>query len=450
MFYFAESFHSWLQQHHADADSDLFDLILHCVNFNQSKRIDKSKLKFHKFFKEELVKSLKFSSNVEILRSSSFPSSTDSNINPQDDIKEFCQHQESYIICHDIVTNLLGTVLTSPVHPPLKTEVLSRDDYTFENCIKMPPKITQQVTSHLNGDYIEILENVHSASEPLENFEEHPINDPSEKLETQHQNKYENEISQGEERKSISEESKESKEYFSYFWKEFRTHFVFNLMRVLSLSVISGVAVSFLSILPNLAVMYFESLSQPGEEYAQKIITLQQDLCQNYYLSPQMAVNLEDWLNESNYTANVQDIYIQQYFHIRKEQYSSLLQPFNWARNKTKTRRILLVAEQGEGKTTSVKKAGYDWCRTVLNPKYQFYLQRKYQQEYLLTKKPTRKQENDFWQQFELYMNHMVMWSFENIMKIPEPLDGPEVLVALEFKDIGGFKNLSEILQEKV
>ena len=77
-------------------------------------------------------------------------------------------------------------------------------------------------------------------------------------------------------------------------------------------------------------------------------------------------------------------MFINHTFYIKKkkegappEERTDLLDFFSWDQY-SKARRLLLVAEQGSGKSTAIRRSTKNWCDHVQNPKMRNLLQMKY------------------------------------------------------------------------
>jgi len=124
-----------------------------------------------------------------------------------------------------------------------------------------------------------------------------------------------------------------------------------SLLRViLGILVITSVVIL---ILPNL----------PGWKYCQKVEVIQQAICTEYYNGEFSKIELEPWKRESNDVRNIREMYIEQTFYTHKptRKQSNLLEFFN--RQDKYSQRLLLVAEQGSGKTTAIKNVMSKWCQ---------------------------------------------------------------------------------------
>ena len=142
-------------------------------------------------------------------------------------------------------------------------------------------------------------------------------------------------------------------------------------------------------------------------------------------------------------------MYIPQTFHSVGERSGNLLDFFDW--NKKSPKRYLLVADQGEGKSTSVKYATISWCDMILSKDYQESQMIKYQRESLIkgqvgahiTGKDERSILDPIWNMLpEPYKMQLIDEFF--ITKDLNPL--PELILAFEFKDLCSHKLLEDIL----
>ena len=132
------------------------------------------------------------------------------------------------------------------------------------------------------------------------------------------------------------------------------------------------------------AALYIKS--SPGRATADQIINIQKNLCGSFYKEKLGLINLEPWNEGAKNSENmryIQDVYINQVFYNDKKRYTSLLDFFTWKPTEN-PRRLLLVAEQGAGKTTAIKAMAAEWCRIISSePKYGYILTFKYAIEHL-------------------------------------------------------------------
>ncbi|CAL4061835.1 unnamed protein product [Meganyctiphanes norvegica] len=102
-------------------------------------------------------------------------------------------------------------------------------------------------------------------------------------------------------------------------------------------------------------------------EHAGKIIILQNSLCSITNLEKITKIELEPW-NEGNQNTNTErdlnDMFINITYYTNHKKFSDLLQVFTENTSKY-AQRYLLVADQGFGKTTSVKMLHFKWCRSL-------------------------------------------------------------------------------------
>ena len=175
------------------------------------------------------------------------------------------------------------------------------------------------------------------------------------------------------------------------------------------------------------AVLYLKS--SPGRAMADQITNIQKSLCENFYKEELGLVNLEPWNEGDKNSENrryIQDVYINQVFYNDKNRYTSLLDFFTM-KSTENPKRLLLVAEQGAGKTTAIKAMAAKWCRIITSePKYRYILTFKYAIEHLY---------NQGW-------IGNFKYTFDN------PL--PELIFAFELRNIYQFKNLTEAIIREV
>ena len=152
-----------------------------------------------------------------------------------------------------------------------------------------------------------------------------------------------------------------------------------------------------------------------GTSFSNSITELQTELCLDHYPKNFFKVNMEPWSEDNRTAVNLEDVYIDQIFHTSREQSDNLLDFYSWNQGK-KPKRLLLVAEQGEGKTTSIKATTMNWCNKIMKKEHQYNLRLKY----IIESNPITKA-----------LSHPI----NLLMKYPlEPL--PELILAFEFKDL--------------
>ena len=204
--------------------------------------------------------------------------------------------------------------------------------------------------------------------------------------------------------------------------------------------------------------------SSPGRATADQIIHIQKSLCGNFYKEELGLVNLEPWKEKDKNSENmryIQEVYINQVFYNDKKHYTSLLDFFTWKPTEN-PRRLLLVAEQGAGKTTSIKAMAAKWCRIIASePKYGYILTFRYAIEYLYN-------QGWIWVSWQSVVNKWpIFMSFVEYMPLigvidsyfgrgtfkqtldyfkhkPQPL--PELVFAFELRNIYQYKNLTEAI----
>ena len=210
------------------------------------------------------------------------------------------------------------------------------------------------------------------------------------------------------------------------------------------------------------AVLYLKS--SPGRATADQIINIQKSLCGKYYKEKLGLINLEPWNEGAKNSENIryiQDFYINQVFYNDKKRYTSLLDFFTWKPTEN-SRRLLLVAEQGAGKTTAIKAMAAEWCRIITSePKYGYILTFKYAIEHLYN-------QGWIWVSWQFVVNKwpvfMSVFEYMPFMSVidfhfgrgtfaqtldyfkhkPNPL--PELVFAFELRNIYQYKNLTEAI----
>ena len=75
-------------------------------------------------------------------------------------------------------------------------------------------------------------------------------------------------------------------------------------------------------------------------------------------------------------------MFVEQLFFTTLEQHTSLIDFFSWKAEEP-SKRLLLVGEQGTGKTTSIKSSVSSWCHDVLQTEHGIKLRLKYALDYL-------------------------------------------------------------------
>lgn len=222
-----------------------------------------------------------------------------------------------------------------------------------------------------------------------------------------------------------------------------------------------------LSILAVVFSFYVAALyikSGPGRANAHQIKNIQKSLCGNFYKEELGIVNLEPWHEGSKNSENVRyihEVYINQVFNTDKKRHTSLLDFFTWKPTEN-ARRLLLVAEQGAGKTTAVKAMAAEWCKIITSePKYSYILTFKYAIEHLY-------KEGWIWVSWQTVVkkwpSFMAVVEYLPLMGVidfyfgrgtfaqtldyfkhkPHPL--PELVFAFELRNIYQYKNLSEAI----
>ena len=211
--------------------------------------------------------------------------------------------------------------------------------------------------------------------------------------------------------------------------------------------------------------------SEKGREIATTINILQSDLCQNHYKEHFFKISLVPWSNAPESFVSMENMFIEQSLYTKNEENPTLLDFFNFG-PEASSRRLLLVGEQGTGKTTAVRRSTYTWCKQVLKWRYRAFLMLKYTFEDLhkhndwvpswevvfkflpnliswmksathsvsfvlsFGPKETAKQAQLFAEEVDAFLNGLIM----------KPL--PELLLAFELKNVGGRRKLSEIVHK--
>ena len=187
--------------------------------------------------------------------------------------------------------------------------------------------------------------------------------------------------------------------------------------------------------------------SQPAIQFSEKITKFQSGLCKHYEDSGFFTLNLEPWKIKGGKHVQLQPNYIKQTIQNSEGLTSeNVLDYFSWMEQNTR-KRFFLVAEEGEGKTTAIKYATYEWCNSVLENDYQTYLKLKYQFEYL--KRRLSLQEsfnpaklNSIW---KMISNKIIKQLFKYLIpKTLKPL--PELVLAFELKSICSFTSINDVL----
>ena len=121
---------------------------------------------------------------------------------------------------------------------------------------------------------------------------------------------------------------------------------------------------------------------EPASESARNVAKLQRGLC-NYYRENYSRINLVPWSNDTATTAPVDEVYIEQTFHILNMESEDMFDFFDWDLANP-TRSFLLEAEQGEGKSTAIKQRTLSWCSEIERDDYTDVLQAKYVWDHVL------------------------------------------------------------------
>ena len=213
------------------------------------------------------------------------------------------------------------------------------------------------------------------------------------------------------------------------------------------------------------------SKSSPGRATADQIMNIQKSLCGNFYKKELGMVNLEPWKEGTKTSKNmryIENIHINQAFSNDKKRNASLLDFFTWKPTEN-SRRLLLVAEQGAGKTTAIKAMAAKWCRIITSePTYGYILTFKYAIEHLYNLNiPIIWIGNCNWQSFVNKWSTFIS-AFEYMPSIginyyfgfekgtfTQTLDYlkhifsyplPELIFAFELRNIYKYKNLTEAI----
>ena len=178
--------------------------------------------------------------------------------------------------------------------------------------------------------------------------------------------------------------------------------------------------------------------SQAAIQFSERIAKYQSGLCKHYEDSGFFTLNLEPWKISGGKHVHLKSNYIKQTFqNFEGHTSENLFEHFIWIEDAKKN--FLLVAEEGEGKTTAIKYATYEWCNSVLESEYQNHQKLKYQVEYLMGKQRVPLQESPepvWWNSIWKMISNKIIQQLLHYLtpKAQKPL--PEVVFALDLKNI--------------
>ena len=200
-------------------------------------------------------------------------------------------------------------------------------------------------------------------------------------------------------------------------------------------------------ILTSLIGNFLMIKSHPGILYSNSVTKLQKGLCMDYYNNTYFLTELEPWSEDTKQT-HLKSMYIEQTFHTKGERSNNILDFFNW--NQRAPSRYLLTADQGEGKSMSIKYATLTWCETILTNEYQHNQLIKYQRKVLLEDDSIEDKKIEasvvldwLW---KIFPNSIKMKLLDEFLEVQDLKPFPELVLAFEFKDLCTYKLLEDIL----
>ncbi|CAL4120920.1 unnamed protein product, partial [Meganyctiphanes norvegica] len=105
-------------------------------------------------------------------------------------------------------------------------------------------------------------------------------------------------------------------------------------------------------------------------EGANQLVTLQNIICYRNLKGSSSKIQLEPWkegIANEGLEKSLESMFINQTFYTRSRVFSSLFETFSENVDKKESKRYLITAEQGSGKTTALKKLLKDWCDIINN-----------------------------------------------------------------------------------
>ena len=183
----------------------------------------------------------------------------------------------------------------------------------------------------------------------------------------------------------------------------------------------------------TLVISVLDFQAQPAIKFSKSLSEVQFGLCHFYQESKFFESNLEPWLITAK-SIDLKSSYIKQSFQtLDGFTTEDMLDLFSW-NDKNSFKRLLLVAEQGEGKTTAIKYASMTWCDLILRDDYQFDQKLSYQREYLIG------------QSSQIFSNGIIQDILDSILMPMKLKPIPELFLAFELKDICSYNSIKDIL----
>ena len=201
----------------------------------------------------------------------------------------------------------------------------------------------------------------------------------------------------------------------------------------------------------SLLISLLDLQTQPAVQFSNDINQLQIGVCKHYENIGFFKVNLEPWQVRPKYT-DIRSSYIKQVVQTSDgSETDNLFDLFSWTNEDT--RRYLLIAEHGEGKTAIVKHATFKWCKTVLENEYQWFQKLKLQTDYLMGKKVTIMKETYphkmlrfFW---KIIPNSIIQGLFNFLLTSENNTRMPHLLLSYELNNICSLDSIYDVLKSE-